>query len=378
MNKKRKPHVLFIATFPPPIHGSAVVSKQIKESKLINNEFKGSYVNIGTSRKMDEIGKSGLKLYFTKMTRFIASFLRTFWLLLTHKYDLCYCAITINGIGFLKDVPYVLLCHLFRKRIVIHQHNKGMSRFINKPLYYLLYKLVYHNAKVILLSQYLYEDISVIVDKKNVMVCPNGIKPTINVPKDYKKSKANDLPHILYLSNLIKSKGCLVLLECCKILVDRGYNFSCDFVGGDTKEISEVCFKQEIVNKGLTKYVKYHGRKYGVDKDVYWSQANIFVFPTYYHNECFPLVLLEAMEKSVACISTTEGGIRDIITDNVSGYVVPKHDATALANTIEKLLNDPCLCNQMGREGYKIFNEKFTEDKFEKNMIRCLKKCLKS
>ena len=97
-----KPRILYIATFPPPIHGSAVVSEQIRNSKVIIDAFDGDYVNLGTSRKMDEIGKGGLWLNLQKLFRFAGSFFKTFGLLLTHRYDLWYCAITCHGSGFLK------------------------------------------------------------------------------------------------------------------------------------------------------------------------------------------------------------------------------------------------------------------------------------
>ena len=91
-----KPRILYIATFPPPIHGSSVVSEQIRNSKVLNDAFDGDYVNLGTSRKMDEIGKGGLWLNMLKLWRFAGAFVKTFWLLLTHRYDLCYCAITCH------------------------------------------------------------------------------------------------------------------------------------------------------------------------------------------------------------------------------------------------------------------------------------------
>lgn len=374
MNKKHR--ILYIATFPPPVHGSSVVSMQIKESKSIGDEFDGDFVNLGISRKMDEIGKAGVILVLSKLIRFIGSYLRTFWLLLTHRYDLCYCAITINGIGFLKDAPYVLLCHLFGRKVVIHQHNKGMSRFVNRPIYRWLYKHVYRNSKVILLSEYLYEDISTIVDKKDIMICPNGIKPTVQLRTERLDERVIAKPHILFLSNLIESKGCLILLDACKILKEKGLSFCCDFVGGDTKEISESRFKKEIEDRGLAEYVIYHGRKYGNDKDEFWSKADVFAFPTYYYNECFPLVLLEAMEKGVACVSTIEGGIRDIVDDGETGYVVERENAQATADAIEKLILIPDLCKEMGSAGRQKFEEEFTEEKFEKKMLECLKKSM--
>lgn len=115
MQNKRQ-RIIITATFPPPVHGSAVVSQQIKESRVFNEAFNCDYVNLSTSRKMDEIGKKNP----VKIFRFFCSFLNLFWKLLTHKYDLGYLAITCHGIGFLKDAPFVLLCKFFCGKVVIH------------------------------------------------------------------------------------------------------------------------------------------------------------------------------------------------------------------------------------------------------------------
>ena len=56
-----KPRILFIAPLPPPVHGSAMVSQYIKDSKLVNEAFECDFVNLSTSRRMDEIGKGGMK-----------------------------------------------------------------------------------------------------------------------------------------------------------------------------------------------------------------------------------------------------------------------------------------------------------------------------
>ena len=69
------------------------------------------------------------------------------------------------------------------------------------------------------------------------------------------------------------------------------------------------------------------------------------LFSTFYHNECFPLVLLEAMEHGLPCISTTEGGIPGIVDDGKTGFLVPKHDVAVLADKILLLLNDSVLCS---------------------------------
>lgn len=116
----------------------------------------------------------------------------------------------------------------------------------------------------------------------------------------------------------------------------------------------------------------YLGAKFGVDKDILLKNADIFVFPTFYHNECFPLVLLEAMQYGLACISTNEAGIPNIIDDGKTGLIVPKKDCIALADSIEKLINDKKFCLQMGQAGRKKYEEKFTLNVFERNICLIL------
>lgn len=95
--------------------------------------------------------------------------------------------------------------------------------------------------------------------------------------------------------------------------------------------------------------------------------------PTYYHNECFPLVLLEAMQQGVPCIASNEGGISDIIDNGKTGFIVEKKNAGQLADKIEVLLKDPSLCQGMGQAGKKKFQAEFTIERFENRMKDILK-----
>lgn len=366
-----KPRILFLATFPPPVHGSAVVSKQIKESKTINGAFDGDYVNIGTSRKVEEIGKKSLFVNLKKGFRYLGMLARIFFLLLTHKYDLCYCAITCRGKGFIKDVPVVLLCKLFNRKTVIHQHNKGMSEYVNRRIYKFLYKKVYTNTKVILLSEQLYSDISSLVKREDVMLCPNGIKPSLDSVIAHGNSQC---PHILFLSNLMIAKGVMVLLDALKILKEKGYTFVCDFVGSKTKEIDQQRFSSEVSSRGLEGYALYHGAKYGAEKYGFFQAAEMFVLPSF--NEAFPLVNLEAMEYSLPIVSTNVGGIPDQVNDGVNGYIIEPGDVVALADKLAALLDAPQLRVKMGQTGRSYFEARYTEEQFEACMTRCLNECM--
>ena len=173
--KNRKQKILFIVPLPPPVHGSSMVSRQIQQSEKINFAFDCRYVNLSTSRGNDEVAGFSPLLLLKKGGRFIASFLLTFWQLLVFRPQKCYVAIACRGIGFLKDAPFVLLAKIFGCKIILHQHNKGMAGYVNRPLYRWLLPLVYRDATVILLSWLLYDDISKIVHREQVKICPNGI-----------------------------------------------------------------------------------------------------------------------------------------------------------------------------------------------------------
>jgi glycosyltransferase involved in cell wall biosynthesis len=316
---------------------------------------------------MDEIGKrSPIKIW-----RFVFAYIKTFWKLLTRHYALCYLAITCHGVGFLKDAPFVLLCKLFHRKIVIHQHNKGMSADVDRWPYSWLLPMVYRNAKVILLSWHLYPDIERIVKKEQVIICPNGI-PQTNSEAIVRK---NEVPHLLFLSNLMESKGVFVLLDALKILSTKGLSFNCDLVGGETKDVDSKRFSLEVNRRGLDSNVMYQGRKYGAEKTRFFAETDIFIHPTY--DDCFPLVLLEAMQYQLPIVTTNEGGIPDVVQDGVNGIICERQNAESLAAAIERLLLNPALRRQMGNAGYEIYKQNYTHEKFEYRMCERLKLCNK-
>ena len=249
-----------------------------------------------------------------------------------------------------------------------------MAKDVDRPIYRWLLPMVYRHTKVILLSWRLYVDIEKVVKREQVMICPNGI-PDTNCSKT-SVERHNDVSHILFLSNLIVSKGVLVLLDALNILKERGYRFVCDFVGGETKELDGRRFAHEIETRGLEGIAVYHGRKYGKDKEDFLQMADMLVFPTYYFNECFPLVILEAMMYGLPVISTDEGGIRDEVKDGKNGFVVKPHDAVALADAIQRLLDDKDARQTMGAEGRRMFKEQFTMECFENNIKGILNDCI--
>lgn len=349
-----------IGPLPPPVHGAAMMTDYVRNSKRLNDAVTMDWVNLSTSRSIEEIGKMSLR----KITRFAGSYFSVLGKLLTRKYDGCYLAVTCHGTGFLKDFPFIMMCKMFGRKVIIHQHNKGMKPYAASRLYRPLLKMAYRNARVVLLSWNLYPDIADIVDKEQVVICPNGIPEVQPLPK-----VVNEVPVILFLSNLIVSKGLFVLLDACRILKDRGVALKCRIVGGESKEVDAVRLNAEIAARGLEDVVEYRGRKYGSDKAREYAEADLFVFPTFYGNETFGLVLLEAMQQGVPVVSTDEGGIPDIVVDGVNGYIARKRDAADTADKIEITLSK---LPELGDNSVKLYKEKFSLERFEENLQNIL------
>lgn len=356
-------NILFILHFPPPVHGSSMVGRYIKQSEQINSSFQNRYINLLASKNVSDSGNVSLG----KILAFISILYQLFKELTVHKPDLCYLALTATGPAFFRDVLLVTLLKTFGISRVYHMHNKGVKTNQENSLYDFLYSYVFKGADVIILSEHLYKDVSRYIPKEKVHVCPNGIPAT-----DYIESKdSDDLVSLLFLSNLIETKGVYILLQACKKLTEQGLAYECIFVGGEG-DISGSQINQRILSMGLDEQVVYVGRRYGAEKEQAFSKADIFVFPTFYEKETFGLVNVEAMQYALPIVSTPEGGIPDIIEDGVNGYLVPQKDVEALADKLEILIKNDELRKKMGEAGRKKYEAEFTLQKFEERMVEIL------
>jgi len=367
-----KPKILFILHFPPPVHGAAMVGEYIRESETINKAFNGHYINLGTSKTLDEIGKGGFK----KWWRYLVLLWKTGFSVLSFRPNLVYLTLTAKGGGFYKDALVALKAKAMGAKMVYHFHNKGVRTRQDKWLDNLLYKIVFKNVDVILLSEQLYPDIQKYVPKSRVHVCPNGIPEIVQTSKFKPQNEVTKPVEILFLSNLIESKGVYVLLEACTILKEKKMLFHCTYAGGEG-DISAEILTQSILKSDLSEQVHYAGKKYGADKSEIFSKADISVLPTFYSNECFPLVLIEAMQYSLPVVSTFEGGIPDVVEDGKTGFLVPQNDAVALAEKLELLIKNPVMRKEMGELGREKYEAEFTLAAFEARFTTILKELVK-
>ena len=156
----------------------------------------------------------------------------------------------------------------------------------------------------------------------------------------------------LFLSNLIKSKGIRELISACIKLKKQAVDFSLDIIGAEG-DISIKDLEALIRNKNLNDNVKVHGKVIGTKKNNFFLNCDVFIHPT--KNDCFPLVLLEALKFSKPIISTKIGAIEDMVIDGYNGYIINKCSPTLIAEKMQYFIRNKKVLNKWALKVVKFF-----------------------
>lgn len=375
-----KSKILFILHLPMPMHGAAMVGQYIHDSKIINEGYESHYINLATAKNLQDIGRMNPAKALS-VFRLIWNVLSTVWRL---RPDLVYITPNAGGMAFLKDFVVVMLLKMMGCRILAHYHNKGVSMRDKRIIDNILYRLFFPGIKVMLLSESLYFDIKKYVRREDVYFCPNGVETLADVEKDKEKNVDTDKPlRLLFLSNMMAEKGVWSLVDACRLLIEQGYNIECDFVGR-WSDVDEASFNRCVEEYGIADKVRAHGARYGAEKDEFFRNADVFVFPSSYFKECFPLVVLEAMSYGLPCISTEEGAIPDIIEEGKTGFVINSRSEWLVIRrswrAVSGLLVEERVDKRMIRRGTKwrktdkVYDEPMYVSKFTAKLAICIRK----
>jgi glycosyltransferase involved in cell wall biosynthesis len=353
--------ILFLLQLPPPVHGASLVNDSLVRSRLLRDAFSIRVFPLRFASSIRDIGSFSLR----KIALMLATLCRLTVELLTHRPRLVYFTLSPVGNAFLRDVLFVALLKLFRVRILYHLHGKGIAAAAaHSTVSRRLYRFVFRGSRVIVLAESLAEDLAGVYEGRPFVV-NNGIEPAVGTGGIRRPTGA--APQLLYLSNLAREKGVLVFVEALAILVQRGVDFRADIVGSDF-DVTAKGLAEFLRERGLAEKVAVTGPRYGEDKFLAMAAADVFCFPTFYRNEAFPLVILEAMQSGLAIVSTYEGAIPDIIDQGVNGLLVPQQQAPALADALARLLADERLRRELGSRAREKFLARYTREIFEKNM----------
>jgi glycosyltransferase involved in cell wall biosynthesis len=150
---------------------------------------------------------------------------------------------------------------------------------------------------------------------------------------------------VLFISRVAKQKGVLDSIEAVLALRRKGIQVSLR-VAGTGDDLEEA--KRLSARHGLGDVVEFTGFIAGDDRIAAYRSSDLLLFPTYW-NEGFPYVVLEAMAAGLPIVSTTHGVMPHLLKDGVNGYLAEPRNPAALAEKIEKIVLDPKLRIEIGR-----------------------------
>jgi glycosyltransferase involved in cell wall biosynthesis len=154
--------------------------------------------------------------------------------------------------------------------------------------------------------------------------------------------------------------------------MDEGFQIVLCAGAPDTPEIGRE------MKEAVTQVQAQHGGVIWIDEMVdkqtvreLYSNASVFCCPSIY--EPFGIINLEAMACETAVVATAVGGIKEVVVDGETGFLVPidqmnespfeprdpEKFARDLAGRINQLMADPALCEKFGCAGRKRAEEKF-------------------
>lgn len=156
-------------------------------------------------------------------------------------------------------------------------------------------------------------------------------------------------------ARLLKDKGVVEFVSAARLLRERGLEAEFWLIGSpDPGNPSSVTGEEvkEWEQEGVVTALGY--RK---DIAALYSASHIVCLPSY--REGLPKSLVEAAACGRAVVTSDVPGCRDAITENETGLLVPPRDSGALADAIQRLLEDSELRRTLGNAGRKLAEEAF-------------------
>lgn len=368
--KKKK--ALFILHHSPPIHGASKVGDSILKSNIIGDAFDSRFIKIKSSQNLNEIGKFN----FFKIYCLVELFFKVSITLLFFRPRIIYYTMSSHGFAFFRDIfiqlPIKGYVFFTKAEIYFHYHAKGIDNFVSdSSLKLKLTNFVTSNVNLIFISELLKTEIRKLSCYKDVFFIHNGVENMLNNNEFntiLDTRKANLETRILYLSNMIREKGYDIVLQIAKQLKSIGnHDIKIDFAGGWASDEDKFFFETYVEKHKLNDIVHYHGLVLGEQKKLLFSKSTLFIFPSSYRREVFPLSILEALSYGIPILSFKVGATPEIINDKIGILTNKEFIFEDLNNMIKNYQMEAVF-----RSCRSEFLNHYTVEMFEKNLVKIL------
>ena len=184
------------------------------------------------------------------------------------------------------------------------------------------------------------------IESDRLITVHNGMKDISTIPR---ATPSEDNPvKILMVARFGAQKDHLSLIEAFKNISGAELILVGD--GSSEQEMKTLVARLDLAEK-----VKFLGLR----KDVPEIMAQAQVYALISHWEGLPRTIIEAMRAGLPVVASDVGGVRELVDDGETGYVIPRSDRKSLADKLTKLVADAQLRAKMGELGRQKYDSQF-------------------
>lgn len=143
-----------------------------------------------------------------------------------------------------------------------------------------------------------------------------------------------------------RHKGVHTLLSALPLLKDR-QRVRINLIG-DGDQI--LVYKQQLRENGCANLVKFWGKLDNTQVGSAYAKTDVLVLPSIWR-ENQPVSITEAMACGIPVIASNMGGIPELVQDGVTGFIFEAGNPADLAEKMDRLIADPVLVKNLGRNG---------------------------
>jgi glycosyltransferase involved in cell wall biosynthesis len=291
---------------------------------------------------------------FCRLNKNILAFTNVIVLAAKRRIALLHCHVACKG-SFWRKSLFAALGRFFGIPVIMHLHAGETENFYNS-LSVFAKRIVTQQFTaanvVIVLSESWQKFVLKVAPKAHVVVIPNYVE----MPKSIKMTKKTNQIVVLFLGTVNGRKGVYDLLSAFSDAVKHIPQLFLS-IGGDGDIESARNFAHEL---GIEAHVEFLGWVSGDEKNELFQAADIFVLPSYI--EGLPVSVLEAMSWGIPVITTTVGGIPELIDNYVNGFLISPGDICTIQSLLERLALDPAIRLQIGTAGKDIVKKRFSKE----------------
>jgi glycosyltransferase involved in cell wall biosynthesis len=268
---------------------------------------------------------------------------------LSHQIDLVHVHVASDA-SFWRKLPFCALTRLAAVPLIVHVHGGGFAAFhaqggpVRRAA---IAWMLRHATAVAALSPRWAARLAPLAGATPITVLPNPLPAQATAPAAPRRASALQVaaPQLVFLGLLCEAKGVFDLLDAFVDVLRRHPHARLVLAGnGDVAGA-----QQRAQALGIAANVDTPGWVHGPAKADLLAGATVFVLPS--HAEGVPMSILEAQNLGVAVLATDVGGVPDIVDHGVHGWLVPPQQPLALAEGINRLLDDPALRARLAASG---------------------------